>query len=59
MLPKVYDGSHINSPLLEYYQVSEFSLIPERDEILNIDGEILGSTPIHVKMIPGIFQVFS
>jgi len=59
MLPKVYDGTHINSPILEYYQVSEFSLIPERDEILNIDGEALGSTPIHVKMIPGAFKVFS
>ena len=59
MLPKVYDGTHINSPILEYYQVSEFSLIPERDEILNIDGEVLGTTPIHVKMIPGAFQVFS
>ena len=59
MLSQVYDGSHINSPLLEYYQVSEFSLIPERDEILNIDGEVIGSTPIHVKMIPAAFQVFS
>lgn len=59
MLPQVYDGSHINSPLVEYYQVSEFSLIPERDEILNIDGEILGSTPIQVKMILSAFQVFS
>ena len=59
MLPKVYDGTHINSPILEYYQVSEFSVIPERDEILNIHGEILCTTPIHVKMIPGAFKVFS
>jgi len=58
MLPQVYDGSHIDSPLLEYYQVSEFSLIPKRDEILNIDGEVIGSTPIKVKMIPEAFQVF-
>ena len=59
MLPQVYDGTHINSPLLEYYQVSEFSLIPEQDEILNIDGEVLGTTPIHVKMLPRAFKVFS
>ena len=59
MLPKVYGGTHINSPILEYYQVSEFSLIPKQDEILNIDGEVLGTTPIHVNMIPGAFQVFS
>ena len=59
MLPQVYDGTHINNSMLEYYQVSEFSLIPDSDEILNIDGEVLGTTPIEVRMIPGAFQVFS
>jgi sphingosine kinase len=43
VLPKLFDGSHINEPELEYYQTSQFSLIPETDEILNIDGEIMGS----------------
>ena len=59
MLPKVYNGSHIKSSLLEYHQVSEFSLIPKKDEILNIDGEVLGSTPVHVKMLPKAFSIFS
>ena len=58
MLPKVYNGSHIKHPILEYYQVSEFLLIPDKDDILNIDGEILGSTPIKVKMLQGAFEVF-
>ncbi|HIG51580.1 MAG TPA: YegS/Rv2252/BmrU family lipid kinase, partial [Candidatus Marinimicrobia bacterium] len=50
VLPKLFDGSHINEPELEYYQTSQFSLIPETDEILNIDGEIIGSTPIQVNV---------
>jgi diacylglycerol kinase family enzyme len=58
-LPKLFDGSHINEPEVEYYQTSEFSLIPETDEILNIDGEIKGSTPIKVKMIPRAMEIFS
>ena len=58
MLPKVYNGSHIKSSLLEYHQVSEFSLIPKKDEILNIDGEVLGSTPVHVKILPKAFSIF-
>jgi len=59
VLPKLFDGSHINEPEVEYYQTSEFSLIPEKDEILNIDGEIMGSTPIKVKMIPNAMEIFS
>ena len=59
VLPKLFDGSHINEPEVEYYQTSEFSLIPEKDEILNIDGEIMGSTPIKVKMISNAMEIFS
>ena len=59
VLPKLFNGSHINEPEVEYYQTSEFSLIPETDEILNIDGEIMGSTPIKVKMIPKAIEIFS
>ena len=58
VLPKLFDGSHINEPELEYYQISQFSLIPETDEILNIDGEIMGSTPIQVNVIPKAFEMF-
>ena len=58
VLPKLFDGSHINEPEVEYYQTSKFSLIPETDEILNIDGEMLGSTPIKVEMISNAFEMF-
>ena len=59
VIPKLFDGSHIHEPEVEYYQTSEFSLIPEKDEILNIDGEIMGATPIKVKMIPNAMEIFS
>ena len=58
VLPKLFDGSHINEPEVEYIQTSKFSLIPETDEILNIDGEIMGSTPIKVEMISKAFEMF-
>ncbi len=57
LLPKVFDGSHVHSPLLEYVQVKEFSLIPEVDETINVDGELLDRSPVHVKMIPRAFEV--
>jgi len=59
VLPKLFDGSHINEPEVEYYQTSKFSLIPEIDEILNIDGEIMGSTPIKVSMLSNAIEIFA
>ena len=57
LLPKVFDGSHVNSPLLEYVQTAEFSIIPEKDERNNIDGELTAAGPLHVKMMPRAFQM--
>ncbi len=58
VFPKIFDGTHISLPFVEYHQVKEFSIIPDEDDILNVDGEIMGNTPVHVKMIAGGFEVF-
>lgn len=54
---KIFSGAHVGDPAVVYRQVKEFSLIPQEDYPLNIDGEILGSTPIHVIMMPKAIQV--
>ena len=59
VLPKLFDGTHIDEPEVSYYQTSNFSLVPAKDDILNIDGEIMGSTPIKVKMISNAMNIFS
>ncbi len=48
---KIFSGAHIGDPVVDYRQVSEFSILPEDRNTLNIDGEMLGSTPIHVKVL--------
>ena len=57
-LPKLFDGTHINQAEVSYYQTPSFSLIPKNNDILNIDGEIMGKTPITVKMIPEAIEFF-
>ena len=57
LFPKLFSGKHIADPIVDYRQVREFSVIPQEDCVLNIDGEILGSTPIHVKMIQNAVRV--
>ena len=57
LFPKLFSGAHVGDPLVDYRQVKEFSIIPQEDNILNIDGEMIGSTPIHVNVEQGLINV--
>ena len=57
LFPKIFSGKHIGDPAVDYRQVSEFSIKPEDKNTLNIDGEMLGSTPIRVTMMPKEIEV--
>ena len=57
LFPKLFSGAHVGDPLVEYRQVSQFSIIPQEDNLLNIDGEMIGSTPIHVTVEQGLIDV--
>ncbi|MFQ6605212.1 MAG: diacylglycerol/lipid kinase family protein [Fidelibacterota bacterium] len=57
LFSKIFSGAHVGDPAVVYNQAREFSIIPQENYPLNIDGEILGSTPIHVKMIPSAIEV--
>ncbi len=57
LFTKLFKGTHIGDPVVEYRQVKEFSIIPQDRNTLNIDGEILGSTPIHVKVLQRAIEV--
>ena len=52
LFPKVFSGNHISDPGVDYRQVKKFSIFPEKDRQLNIDGEVLGSTPVKVEVLP-------
>ena len=57
LFPKLFSGKHIADPIVEYRHVKEFSVLPLENSALNIDGEILGSTPLHVTMIHNAVSV--
>ncbi len=59
VLPKLFDGTHINEPEVSYHRTSGFSLLPEVDDILNIDGEMVGMTPISVKILGKAVEIFA
>ena len=57
LFPKLFSGDHIKSPLVEYRQVKNFSISLEETNDLTIDGEIIGTTPLYVQMIPKMVNV--
>ncbi len=57
LFTKIFSGGHVGDPVVQYHQAKEFSVIPLEDHILNIDGEMVGNTPIHVKMLPQVMEV--
>jgi len=59
LFPKLFNGSHIDSPLVDYVQVNKFSIIPKTKNGLNIDGEMKGFTPAHVKINEEKINIFN
>ena len=59
VLPKLFDGSHIDEPEVTYYQASSFSLHPETKDALNIDGELVGTTPVDVRVLKHAIEIFA
>ena len=51
VFPKLFDGSHINHDACEYVHCESFSIIPETTGKLNIDGEIIGSSPVTIEIL--------
>jgi YegS/Rv2252/BmrU family lipid kinase len=57
LFPKLFTGDHLNSPLVSYKQVKKFSIMPKVNSDLNIDGELVGETPINVSVKKGLIDV--
>jgi YegS/Rv2252/BmrU family lipid kinase len=57
MFPKIFSGKHIADPIVEYRQVKTFSIYPEKHSTLNIDGEMLGTTPVKVEILAKAIEV--
>tara|TARA_B100001287_G_scaffold115745_1_gene97330 strand:- start:126 stop:1037 length:912 start_codon:yes stop_codon:yes gene_type:complete len=55
---KIYSGDHIFCDGVEYKQASEFSINTE-DDPLNIDGEIMGRTPVKVRIMRNKIKVIT
>jgi diacylglycerol kinase (ATP) len=59
LFSRVFDGSHVDLPFVEYRQVAALELSSAEREPLNIDGELKRNLPIRVEVIPAALRIFA
>lgn len=56
---KVFNGSHIHLECVEYHQVRSFEIRTEGEDLMNLDGEMKGLSPIAAEVLPSALSVFA
>lgn len=59
LFSKVFDGSHVHLDCVEYHQVKSFEIRTEAEHLMNLDGEMKGSSPIAAEVLPSALSVFA
>jgi YegS/Rv2252/BmrU family lipid kinase len=54
----VFDGSHVTLPWVEIHRVRSFAIESATADTLNLDGELKGTTPVQVDMVPAGLRIF-
>ncbi len=57
-LPRIFKGTHVSMPQVETFQVKKATFRPTAAKSLTPDGELLGSTPITLSILPGKLCIF-
>ncbi len=57
LLSRTYDGSHVAMPCVECHQVRSLSITSTKPDRLMLDGELKGTSPVSVDVLPGALRV--
>jgi YegS/Rv2252/BmrU family lipid kinase len=58
LFAKVFDGSHLDMPCVEYCQVRSLDIVSDDCQPLDLDGEIKGTVPVSIRVLPGAVRIF-
>lgn len=53
----IFSGAHIQEPEVSYHQARKITIDTEIPRVLNVDGEVLGRTPIEIECLPKELRV--
>jgi diacylglycerol kinase (ATP) len=54
----IFTGDHIREPEVDYHQARKITIDTADPRVLNVDGEVLGQTPIEVECLPKNLRLF-
>jgi YegS/Rv2252/BmrU family lipid kinase len=57
LFPKIFSGSHIHSPLVQYIHAKSININPKTEQFGNFDGEVKGFSPFEIEIIPLAIEV--
>jgi len=55
--PRIYSGTHLRSLLFSYHEARSLSISSDEDLPIEADGEMLGTTPCEIEVLPSAIQV--
>lgn len=56
--PKIFKGAHGKNPAVRFIKARSASIITDPQKVLLPDGEIFGTTPTDIAILPGLMQFF-
>jgi YegS/Rv2252/BmrU family lipid kinase len=56
---KVFKGKHVDHPKVKVFSGSEIAITAEPPQLLMADGELLGETPMKLKVLPGKLTIIA
>lgn len=59
LFTKIFTGKHIHSPFVDYINAQTINLIPENNEVLNVDGDARGGTPVKVEILKNKLSIIN
>jgi YegS/Rv2252/BmrU family lipid kinase len=59
LFKRVFAGTHLSLPYVEYRQVKRFAIELDKQEPLDLDGEATGKAPFAAEMLPSILRMFA
>jgi diacylglycerol kinase family enzyme len=54
----IFTGDHVREPEVAYHQARRITIETAEPRVLNVDGEVVGRTPITVECLPRDLRVF-
>lgn len=59
LFTKIFTGKHIHSPFVNYINAQTINLIPENNEVLNVDGDAKGDTPVKIEILKNKLSIIN